>query len=85
MKTANFEVVETTESHILIRDVGPWDQFPTITNAAEDVVSSLLPVLTGRRLYYFDSEGDLGELVVKFGKFAGFAPCKSIPLERTKR
>ena len=62
---------------LIIRDVGPWDRFMTVTNNAEAVVEELradgmLP--DGRRLLYFDSEGKLDEILIRDGKFAGFAP-----------
>ena len=64
-------------SPLVIRDVGPWDQRLTITNDAEYVVERLAPRLAeGQRLFYFDSENVLTELVVKEGKFAGF---KAVP------
>lgn len=71
---ANFSIIEQTDKLVLIRDNGPWDQHPTITNAAEDVVDTLASMLGGRRLEYIDSEGDRCELAVKDGKFAGFYP-----------
>lgn len=74
MRTANYRIVESLPDCMVIRDVGPWDQHPTVTNDAEQVVSSLAFQLADRRLYYFDSEGELGELKVKGGKFVGFAP-----------
>jgi hypothetical protein len=79
VREANFIVVEQTYAHILIRDIGPWDKYPTVTNDAENVVKYLADVLGSRKLYYFDSEGELGELMVKNGRFAGFAPCQAIP------
>jgi hypothetical protein len=36
------------------------------------VVEDLASMLNGRRLFYYDSEGELTELLVKDGKFAGF-------------
>lgn len=61
----HFTAGKTSEA-LVIRDVGPWDQHPTVTNGAEDVVrrlfaAGLLPA--GRRLFYFDSSGDLDEIV----------------------
>ena len=73
MRMPNYEIVEETEEWMLLRDLGPWDQFPTITNAAEEVVERLDPALHGRRLYYYDSEGERTELRVENGRFAGFA------------
>ncbi len=76
---ANYVVIKnlTDGSPLEIRDVGPWDKFSTVTNDAEAVVAELakqghLP--EGRRLLYIDSLGDKDELLVKGGKFAGFAP-----------
>jgi len=65
---------------LIIRDIGPWDRHPTVTNGAEAVVRDLassgyLP--EGRRLLYYDSEGQLYELRVEHGRFAGFAPGPS--------
>ena len=74
MKTPNYAIIKELPTHILIEDLGPWSQYPTITNAAEETVESLAPRLNGRRLFYIDSEGQTDELKVINGKFAGFAP-----------
>jgi hypothetical protein len=76
---AQFRIVEQTKVSVLIRDVGPWDKCFTVTNDAESVVERMLPILNGRRLFYFDSEGDLGELKISNGRFAGFAPAEQVP------
>jgi hypothetical protein len=47
-----------------------------VTNDAEWVVAQLAGYLLGRRLFYYDSLGSLDELVVKEGRFAGFAPAR---------
>ena len=60
---------------LYIRDVGPWDRFPTVTNDAEAVVEYLQThrLLEGnRRLLYRDSEGMWDEILVNDGRFAGF-------------
>jgi hypothetical protein len=79
MNQANYELVheESTPELLVIRDVGPWDQYMTVTNAAETVVYTLwalghLPA--GRRLYYYDSLGSLDELLHQEGVFKGFRP-----------
>lgn len=74
---ANFEMVRSDAASIVIRDVGPWDRHPTVTNDAEHVVSELRATLNGRRLLYFDSGGRLDEILVRDGRFAGFAPGPS--------
>lgn len=76
----NYVVVEDDflqKEPLVIRDVGPWNRHMTVTNGAEEVVDELaaqgrLP--EGRRLLYYDSEGQLDEILVRDGKFAGFAP-----------
>lgn len=75
-RRANYEIIEQGEHRIVIRDLGPWDLFLTVTNDAERVVEELAPVLKGRRLLYYDSDGELDELMVSDGKFAGFAPAQ---------
>ena len=69
---AHFAVVHEDSDMLVIRDVSPWDRRATVTNDVENVVPRLR--LNGRRLFYFDSENVLDEIVVKNGKFAGFAP-----------
>ncbi len=79
MRRARYTVVEDQPGQpLVIRDLGPWDEHPTITNDAEGVVAELhlsghLPA--DRRLFYHDSEGSLDEILLDAaGCFAGFAP-----------
>ena len=72
MRLPNYETVDMNDTRILLRDVGPWDRYPTITNAAEELVAHFASVLAGRRLEYIDSEDNLTELRVKDGQFVGF-------------
>jgi hypothetical protein len=79
MNEANFEIVSDEPTYVVIRDIGPWDKHPTVTNAAEGVVARLAPALAGeynenRRLFYYDSNGQLDEMLVDHGRFAGFRP-----------
>lgn len=76
---ARFRVLICARSYILLLDLGPWDQHPTVTNDAESVVTRVAHMLGGRKLLYLDSAGELGELKTRGGEFAGFAPCTSIP------
>jgi hypothetical protein len=80
-RRSNFAVVvgESTEEVLVIRDLGPWDRFGTVTNDAERVVAELyeagyLP--PGRRLFYYDSGGDRDEIVHEGGVFRGFRPAR---------
>lgn len=76
MSRANYRVVSDTPTYLILEDLGPWNKYMTITNAAEEVVKEMLPQLGTRRLYYNDSEGELTELIITGGAFAGFAPGK---------
>lgn len=77
-RQANYEIVEDRHASggpLVIRDLGPWDRHPSVTNAAEEVVVRLVEsgeLHGGQRLFYYDSEGDLDEIVVRAGQFAGF-------------
>jgi len=72
VKNPNIILVQESKDYLLIRDIGPWDKYPTITNAAEETVKMLAHILRNRRLFYYDSENHCDELLVKDGKFAGF-------------
>jgi hypothetical protein len=77
MRNAQYLIVEDEPNKpLIIQDIGPWDEFLTVTNDAEQVVEALVKegrLPAGRRLLYFDSEyPDLDELLVRDGKFAGF-------------
>jgi hypothetical protein len=74
MSKTNYRVNRVTKEYIVLEDLGPWNRYMTITNAAEDVVAEMLARLNGRRLYYYDSEGELTQLLITNGKFTGFAP-----------
>ena len=77
-RRASFGLVSITNTAVTLRDLGPWHTHLTITNDAENVVAKLekYNILEGRQLFYYDAEGQLTELVVRNGKFAGFAPAK---------
>ena len=69
---ANYSVIEDCNEHVILSDVGPWSNFPTITNDADAVVKEWVLRLNGRRLYYFDSDNEIAELLIRDNKFAGF-------------
>lgn len=79
MKLPNYIITKNMPdgSALRIKDIGPWDEYPTITNSAEELVpvliaKGLLP--KGRRLFYTDSDGQMDELLIKDGRFVGFSP-----------
>ncbi len=73
MNEAAFEVVREDAETFVIRDVGPWSSHPTVTNDAEQVVERLAARVGGRRLLYYDSDGELTELRHEGPRFTGFA------------
>ena len=72
---SRYRVCQETADCLCIEDLGPWDQHQTVTNDAENVVADLADKLNGRRLEYYDSEGRRDQLLVRHGRFAGFAPA----------
>lgn len=75
MANARYQIVNQNDKSVTIRDLGPWNMYPTVTNLAEEVVAELFEqkVLTPfKRLFYFDSEGELDEITHKNGRFTGF-------------
>jgi len=74
LRHANYSIERETSEYILIRDIGPWDLYQSITNAAESTVATLATTLHGRRLYYIDTDNRIDELKVQDGEFAGFGP-----------
>ncbi len=70
-------VIEKSEPNLLIiRDIGPWSEYMSVTNGAERVVEELHDrgLLGNKQLLYYDSEGQLDELKHNGRNFTGFAP-----------
>ena len=82
-KRSNYKILHKDERVLLLKDVGPWDTYLTITNDAERVVSEILAMedLGNRRLEYIDSEGDRIRILIKDGKFDRFAEAGERPGE----
>jgi len=82
----NFKIEYESANIVCLVDLGPWDQYPTLTNAVEVVILELkhLGVLQlGTRLFYRDSEGQPGEILWSAlrGNFEGFAPCLGVDVD----
>lgn len=70
----NYSIETKTADKLVLRDLGPWNLHPTITNGAEEVIADLQVqnVLDGRRVFYYDSENKIDELRHERGRFVGF-------------
>lgn len=90
---ASWEVVDDHPTHLVVQDVGFHDRQLTITNDAEWVVEQLTGKLLeppGKRLFVYDSLGDLDEFIWKpvevqarYGVYweARFVNFKHCPIE----
>jgi hypothetical protein len=70
---ANYRVVLSIQDFVLLEDVGPHDEWLTVTNAADAVVTELLSqgkLQLGQRLFYIDSMNQLDE--IEFNIVDGF-------------
>jgi hypothetical protein len=77
MIKSNFLILPETDKDapLVIRDVGPWHLFKTVTNDAENVVEYLYRIgllVNNKRLLYYDSDGRLDELLHENGTFKDF-------------
>ena len=77
-RNANFAILENIPgSPLIIRDIGPWNKHLSVTNDAEGVVELLVKsgfLDNNRRLFCYDSDNNLDELLIRDEKFVGFAP-----------
>lgn len=76
MKKSNFVINRITPEVVELQDVGPWDQYQTITNDAEAVVAYLYQkeMLTPeKQIVYMDFTGEWTEIFHDgMGNFEGF-------------
>lgn len=70
----SYAIEHQNDKCVVIRDTGHSSGCMSVTNGAEAVVAELADALGDRKLYYYDSEGSLDELLVQDNRFAGFAP-----------
>ena len=62
---SKYSVILQVKDFVLIKDIGPHDQYLTITNDVEKVVRDLVSngkIQSGQRLFYLDSEGEMAEI-----------------------
>lgn len=79
---SNYEIVSQSKDFVVLRDIGPWDHYMTITNNADDIVADLFKtgmLTVNKRLLYYDSENNLDEILLTNKQFAGFKPYRDFP------
>lgn len=71
---ARYSIAKETATSLTIRDESRRFGTMTVTNDAEAVVEHLADqrLIDGRRLFYYDSEDQLDELVHENGRFVRF-------------
>ncbi len=62
MGAARYSIDKIFDDYVIITDTG-HSYTKSVTNDAEAVVQELLAEFGNRRFLYYDSDGDLGELV----------------------
>jgi hypothetical protein len=72
-KPLRFRILGITPAILLIGDDPPTDgsDFELVCDDPEAVIQRVLPILSGRRLFYQDLTGKTGELLIEDRKFAG--------------
>ena len=77
-KYPKYEIVVNKPHIIIVRDLGPHDQFPTITNAVERLIYDLRnhgylgDSSKEKRLGYYDSSDWLDEIIYNSNGFVSF-------------
>lgn len=66
------KVLKVTDNYVLIKDRADEVYCMSVTNAAEKVVEDLCKEYGDKCVFYYDTEGDLSELVHINGIFQGF-------------
>ena len=72
---SNYKILQDNNEKLIIRDIGPWNRYLTVTNDAENVVDDLVKLgfsFENKRLLYYDSMGILSEILIKDNRFFDF-------------
>lgn len=74
-RKSNYEIIHSSPKLCVIKDVGPWDEFLSVTNDAENVVAELYReafISNDTMLLYYDSCGQLDRIRHENGVFKRF-------------
>jgi len=72
---SNYRIIYEDEYKIILKDLGPHDIYPTITNDAENVIQDLEHEQKLKLIYYMGSDGIKTRLITNDDKFIGFEIC----------
>jgi hypothetical protein len=73
-------IPQTNNDKFVMQDVGPWHEFKTITNNAEELLLELYArkfIGAQTQVFYYDSEGNPTKLLHRYGRFIDFAPSNT--------
>ena len=73
----NFVIEKNNLTYLLVKDIGPWNKYKSITNDIENLVKFLYErgTLYNEKVFeYIDSEDEICEIQHLDGKFIGFGP-----------
>jgi len=59
MTKSKYNIITQDDEVVVLQDLGPWTDHPTITNDIENVIEDLKDILNHRILRYVDSEGKI--------------------------
>jgi len=81
-RISNYEILVNDEHEILLKDIGPWDTYLTITNNIDDILLELGTLLKNNiNLYYINSDNITIKVIYKYKsynkiEFTNFKICK---------
>lgn len=70
LNRSDYMLWRETVGYVIIKDSNKGDM--SVTHDADNIVAELSVFLKGRKLYYYDTDNNLDEIVIRNGKFAGF-------------
>lgn len=72
MDRSDYKIRLYHPEYLIIEDLNLGGR--SVTNDVENVVSELLELLGGRKLYYIDSMGNMDQILIRHDRFDGFKP-----------
>ena len=81
----NYRILKVNYTDIVISDISNSTGAKSITNSAEEVVKELCQLFDhNKKIMYYDSDGNLGELVHENGVFKNFGSPEKQPQQTAR-